>query len=98
LFHHLHEVFIYLRQPFTPVKLVCVIIGNEISPFEETWFNMAKVKKRRLPKKKPPQRSKHDQIFKRKRSFAEKFLIVMGVLIVLSMILGTIISQAGTGF
>jgi len=52
--------------------------------------------RRREPKKKPPKRSKHDQIFRRKRSFAEKFLIVMGVLIVLSMILGLII-QRGSG-
>ncbi|MCP5094190.1 MAG: hypothetical protein GY943_01420 [Chloroflexi bacterium] len=59
---------------------------------------MAKVRKRRQPKKKPPQRSKRDQIYKRKRSFAEKFLIVMGVIIVLSMILGTIVSQASHSF
>ena len=54
---------------------------------------MARTYKRRQPKKKLPKRSKHDQIFKRKRSFAEKFLIVMGVLIVLSMILGLVIQR-----
>ena len=54
---------------------------------------MAKTYKRRQPKKKPPKRSKRDQIYKRKRSFAEKFLIVMGILIVLSMVLGLVIQQ-----
>ncbi|MCA9923415.1 MAG: hypothetical protein KC419_06585 [Anaerolineales bacterium] len=54
---------------------------------------MAKTYKRRQPKKKPPQRSKHDQIFKRKRSFAEKFIIIMGIIIVLSMVLGLVIQQ-----
>lgn len=54
---------------------------------------MAKTYKRRQPKKKPPKRSKHDRIYKRKRSFAEKFLIVMGILIVLSMVLGLVIQQ-----
>ncbi len=59
---------------------------------------MARTYKRRQPKKKPPKRSKHDQIYKRKRSFAEKFLIVMGVLIVLSMILGLVIQQGASLF
>jgi len=57
-----------------------------------------KYKNRRKPKKNPPQRSKHDQIFKRKRSFAEKFLIVMGVLIVLSMVLSSVLSSSGHSF
>jgi len=59
---------------------------------------MAKTYKRRQPRKKPPQRSKHDQIYKRKRSFAEKFLIVMGILIVLSMVLGLVIQQGSSLF
>jgi hypothetical protein len=59
---------------------------------------MAKVRKRRQPKKKPPQVSDKNRIYNRKRTFAEKFLLVMGILIVISMVLSLIISNAGTGF
>lgn len=59
---------------------------------------MAKVRKRRQPKKKLPQVSEKTRIYSRKRTFAEKFLIVMGILIVISMVLSLIISNAGTGF
>lgn len=55
---------------------------------------MAKVRKRRQPKKKPPQISERNRIYNRKRTFAEKFLLVMGILIVLSMVLSLIINQA----
>ncbi|MCA9900765.1 MAG: hypothetical protein H6654_00785 [Ardenticatenaceae bacterium] len=56
---------------------------------------MAKVRKRRQPKKKLPQVSEKTRIYNRKRTFAEKFLIVMGVVIVLSMVLSLIISRGG---
>lgn len=59
---------------------------------------MAKVRKRRQPKKKLPQISDKSRIYNRKRTFAEKFLLVMGILIVLSMVLSLIITNAGTGF
>lgn len=59
---------------------------------------MAKVRKRRQPKKKPPQISEKTRIYSRKRTFAEKFLLVMGILIVISMVLSLIITNAGTGF
>lgn len=59
---------------------------------------MAKVKKRRQPKRKPPQISEKRRIYNRKRTFAEKFLLVMGILIVISMVLSLIITNAGTGF
>lgn len=59
---------------------------------------MAKVRKRRQPKKKPPQISEKARIYNRKRSFAEKFLLVMGIIIVISMVLSLIITNAGTGF
>lgn len=55
---------------------------------------MAKVRKRRQPKKKLPQMSVKNRIYNRKRTFAEKFLLVMGILIVLSMVLSLIINQA----
>ncbi len=56
---------------------------------------MAKVRKRRQPKKKPPQISEKNRIYNRKRTFAEKFLLVMGILIVLSMVLTLVISRNG---
>ena len=56
---------------------------------------MAKVRKRRQPKKKPQQVSEKTRIYNRKRTFAEKFLIVMGILIVISMVLSLIITQSG---
>ena len=59
---------------------------------------MAKIRKRRQPKKKLPEISEKTRIYNRKRTFAEKFLIVMGILIVLSMVLSLIITNAGTGF
>ena len=59
---------------------------------------MAKVRKRRQPKKKPPQVSNKTRIYNRKRTFAEKFLLVMGILIVLSMVLSLIISNASHAF
>ena len=56
---------------------------------------MAKVRKRRQPKKKLPQVSEKTRIYNRKRTFAEKFVIVMRVVIVLSMMLSLIISSGG---
>lgn len=56
---------------------------------------MAKVRKRRQPKKKPPQISEKNRIYNRKRTFAEKFLLVMGILIVLSMVLTLVITRNG---
>ena len=55
---------------------------------------MAKTYKRRQPKKKMPKVSRHDQIFNRKRSTAEKVMIILGVVIVLSMVLGLIVNLA----
>ena len=59
---------------------------------------MAKVRKRRQPKKKAPQVSAKNRIYNRKRTFAEKFLLVMGILIVISMVLSLIATQGHTGF
>lgn len=59
---------------------------------------MAKNYKRRKPKKKMPKLSKKARIYNRKRSFAEKFLIVMGILIVLSMVISLVVSQASHVF
>lgn len=59
---------------------------------------MAKVRKRRQPKKKPPKISEKNRIYSRKRTFAEKFLLVMGILIVLSMVLSLIINNASHSF
>lgn len=56
---------------------------------------MAKVRKRRQPKKKMPQVSEKSRIYNRKRTFAEKFLLVMGIIIVISMVLTLVISQSG---
>lgn len=53
---------------------------------------MAKNRKRRQPPKKAPRRSMHDIIYNRKRSTAEKVMIVLGILIALSMVLSLIIS------
>ena len=59
---------------------------------------MAKVRKRRQPKKKLPQVSEKNRIYNRKRTFAEKFLLIMGILIVISMVLSLIINNAGSSF
>ena len=59
---------------------------------------MAKVRKRRQPKKKPPKISDKHRIYNRKRTFAEKFLLVMGILIVLSMLLTLVVNRASHGF
>lgn len=59
---------------------------------------MAKIRKRRQPKKKPQRVSEKTRIYNRKRTFAENFLLVMGILIVISMVLSLIITNAGTGF
>ena len=56
---------------------------------------MAKVRKRRQPKKKMPEVSEKSRIYNRKRTFAEKFLLVMGIIIVLSMVLTLVITQSG---
>jgi cell division protein FtsL len=59
---------------------------------------MSKTYKRRKQKKKPQLKKKGAVPFlKRKRSFAENFLLVMGIFIVLSMILSLVIFQ-GTAF
>jgi cell division protein FtsL len=57
---------------------------------------MAKTHKRRQPRKKTPKVSKHDQIYKRKRSTAEKVMIVLGIVIALSMILSLVVSLASS--
>ncbi|VAW41534.1 hypothetical protein MNBD_CHLOROFLEXI01-4689 [hydrothermal vent metagenome] len=59
---------------------------------------MAKARKRRQLKKKPPKISDIARIRNRKRTFAEKFLLVMGILIVLSMVLSLVFSNAGQAF
>ncbi len=56
---------------------------------------MAKIRKRRQPKKKMPEISQKSRIYNRKRTFAEKFLLVMGIIIVLSMVLTLVITQSG---
>ena len=56
---------------------------------------MAKIRKRRQPKKKMPEISEKSRIYNRKRTFAEKFLLVMGIIIVLSMVLTLVITQSG---
>lgn len=55
---------------------------------------MAKTYKRRQPKKQMPKVSKHDRIYKRRRSTAEKVMIVLGILIALSMVLSLVVSLA----
>ena len=59
---------------------------------------MAKVRKRRQPKKKPPKISDKNRIYSRKRTFAEKFLLVMGIFIVISMVLSLVINNSSFGF
>jgi cell division protein FtsL len=59
---------------------------------------MAKVRKRRQPKKKPPKVSDVNRIYTRKRTFAEKFLLVMGIIIVLSMVLSLVMSNSSFSF
>ena len=55
---------------------------------------MAKTYKRRKPKKRPQTIKKGPISFlKRKRSFAENFLLIMGLFIVLSMLLSLVIFQ-----
>ena len=53
---------------------------------------MAKTYKRRQPKKQMPKVSKHDKIYKRKRSTAEKVMIVLGILIAISMVMSLIVT------
>ena len=55
---------------------------------------MAKTYKRRQAKKKMPKVSKHDQIYKRRRSTAEKVMIVLGIIIALSMVLSLVVTLA----
>ena len=59
---------------------------------------MAKTYKRRQPKKKMPKVSKHDQIYKKKRSTAEKVMIVLGILIAISMVMSLVVSLANQSF
>ncbi len=42
-----------------------------------------------------PEISQKSRIYNRKRTFAEKFLLVMGIIIVLSMVLTLVITQSG---
>ena len=58
---------------------------------------MAKTYKRREPKKKMPKVSRHNQIFKRRRSVAEKVMIVLGILIAISMVMSLVVSLASNG-
>lgn len=78
-------------------KLIYAILwgAKQQNLFIKESIPMAKVRKRRQPKKKLPQVSEKTRIYNRKRTFAEKFLIVMGVVIVLSMVLSLIISRGG---
>jgi len=55
-------------------------------------------KRRRQQKKKAPKRSMHDVIYNRKRSTAEKVMIVLGIVITLSMILSLVISLGSRSF
>lgn len=55
---------------------------------------MAKTYKRRQQKKQMPRVSKHDKIYKKKRSFAEKVMIVLGILIAVSMVMSLVVSLA----
>lgn len=59
---------------------------------------MAKTKTRRQPKKKAPRRSMHDRIYNKKRSTAEKVMIIFGILIVLSMVLSLVVSLGSSAF
>lgn len=59
---------------------------------------MAKAYKRRTQKKNRPQISKHDQIYNRRRSTAEKVMLILGILIALSMVLSLIASIGGNSF
>ncbi|MCP4362195.1 MAG: hypothetical protein GY796_29665 [Chloroflexi bacterium] len=59
---------------------------------------MAKNRKRRQLKKKSPKRSMHDVIYNRKRSTAEKVMIVLGIVIALSMILSLVVSLGSHSF
>ncbi len=59
---------------------------------------MAKNRKRREPKKPAPKRSLHDRIYNRKRSTAEKVMIVLGIVIALSMIMSLVISLGSSAF
>ncbi len=59
---------------------------------------MAKNRKRRQPRKKKPKQSLHDKIYKRKRSTAEKVMIVLGILITLSMVLSLLVSLGSRSF
>jgi cell division protein FtsL len=53
---------------------------------------MAKTTKRRKPKKQPPPVSAKAKIYKRKRTFSEKAIMVLGIFIALSMILALVSS------
>lgn len=59
---------------------------------------MAKNRKRRQPKRKPPKRSLHDMIYKKKRSTSEKIMIVFGIIIALSMVLSLVVSLGSQAF
>ncbi|MCL4266296.1 MAG: hypothetical protein KJ069_24025 [Anaerolineae bacterium] len=59
---------------------------------------MAKNRKRRELPKQPPRRSMHDRIYNRKRSTAEKVMIVLGIVIALSMILSLVVSLGSSAF
>ena len=59
---------------------------------------MAKNRTRRQPKKKAPKRSLHDMIYNRKRSTAEKVMIILGILIALSMVLSLVVSLGSRAF
>jgi len=59
---------------------------------------MAKTRKRRQPKKQAPKRSARDMIYKKKRSTAEKIMIVFGIVIVLSMVLSLVVSLGSSAF
>jgi cell division protein FtsL len=59
---------------------------------------MAKNRKRRQQRKKPPKRSLHDMIYNKKRSTAEKIMIIFGIIIVLSMVLSLVVSLGSRGF
>ncbi len=59
---------------------------------------MAKARKRRQTKKKAPKRSMHDLIHKKKRSTAEKIMIIFGIIIVLSMVLSLVVSLGNQAF
>ena len=86
-----------LRQAFFHGRFFVLYFARNFI-FEESVIQMAKNTKRREPKKQMPKRSAHDQIYHRKRSTAEKVMLVLGIVIALSMLLSLVVSLGGSSF